>query len=105
VTLAERGATIEIVIADDGPGIPESEIEKVFAPFYRLDRSRSRDTGGAGLGLAVTRTILRAHGGEVRLANGAGKGLIATVTLPKLEAASPSPAEKRGKVGAGALPL
>jgi signal transduction histidine kinase len=88
VTLVERGAAIEVVVADDGPGIPAGEIEKVFAPFYRLDRSRSRDTGGIGLGLAVTRTILRAHGGDVQLANGDGSGLRATVTLPKAAAAA-----------------
>ncbi len=101
VTLVERGAAIEATIADDGPGIPEGEIEKVFAPFYRLDRSRSRDTGGTGLGLAVTRTILRAHGGDVRLANGPGRGLVATVTLPKL--VEPAPAARPARVGEAAL--
>ncbi|MBL8836279.1 MAG: HAMP domain-containing protein [Alphaproteobacteria bacterium] len=84
VTLADKGGMVEVVVADEGPGIPEDELEKVFAPFYRLERSRSRDTGGVGLGLAVTRTIVRAHGGDVRLANAATGGLIATVALPKL---------------------
>ncbi|MBP2306014.1 ATP-binding protein [Azospirillum melinis] len=71
-----------IHIDDDGPGIPEAEFEKVFAPFYRLERSRSRDTGGVGLGLSTARSIIRGHGGDVTLANRAEGGLRATVTLP-----------------------
>ncbi|KAA0587986.1 signal transduction histidine kinase [Azospirillum lipoferum] len=71
-----------IHIDDDGPGIPEAEFEKVFAPFYRLERSRSRDTGGVGLGLSTARSIIRGHGGDVTLANRGGGGLRATVTLP-----------------------
>ena len=86
VTLADKGSSVEVRIADEGPGIPADELEKVFAPFYRLERSRSRDTGGVGLGLAVARTILRAHGGDVTLANAPARGLVASVTLPKLAA-------------------
>ena len=71
-----------IHIDDDGPGIPEAEFEKVFAPFYRLERSRSRDTGGVGLGLSTARSIIRGHGGDVILANRGEGGLRATVTLP-----------------------
>jgi len=71
-----------IHIDDDGPGIPEVEFEKVFAPFYRLERSRSRDTGGVGLGLSTARSIIRGHGGDVTLSNRQGGGLRATVTLP-----------------------
>jgi signal transduction histidine kinase len=73
---------IRIVIEDDGPGIPEDELERVFQPFHRVERSRSRETGGAGLGLPIARTILRGHGGDVTLANRRGGGLTATVTLP-----------------------
>ncbi|PWC34448.1 histidine kinase [Azospirillum sp. TSO35-2] len=71
-----------IHVEDDGPGIPEAEFEKVFAPFYRLERSRSRDTGGVGLGLSTARTIIRGHGGDVTLANRPEGGLRVTVTLP-----------------------
>jgi signal transduction histidine kinase len=71
-----------IHIDDDGPGIPEAEFEKVFAPFYRLERSRSRDTGGVGLGLSTARSIIRGHGGDVTLSNRSEGGLRATVTLP-----------------------
>ncbi len=72
-----------IRIEDDGPGIPEAEIEKVFAPFVRLEESRSRETGGIGLGLAIARSIVRAHGGELTLENSPEGGLRASVFLPK----------------------
>ncbi|WP_348770444.1 ATP-binding protein [Azospirillum sp. TSH20] len=77
-----NAANALIHIDDDGPGIPEAEFEKVFAPFYRLERSRSRDTGGVGLGLSTARSIIRGHGGDVTLANRGEGGLRATVTLP-----------------------
>ena len=83
VALAETGDEIVITIADDGPGIPEDELERVFDPFYRLEASRSRETGGTGLGLTVARTAIRAHGGEIQLHNVQPSGLCATVTLPK----------------------
>lgn len=67
---------------DDGPGIPESESEAVFAPFRRLEGSRNRETGGTGLGLTIARNILRAHGGDVVLQNCPQGGLRALATLP-----------------------
>jgi signal transduction histidine kinase len=69
-------------VLDEGPGLPLGEEERVFEPFYRLERSRSRGTGGTGLGLSVARSIARLHGGDVTLSNRAGKGLRARVTLP-----------------------
>ena len=81
LTAGPREAVIEIV--DDGPGIPEERLEAVFEPFMRLDESRSEETGGAGLGLSIARTILRAHGGSITLANRTDRpGLCATITLP-----------------------
>jgi signal transduction histidine kinase len=71
-----------ITIDDDGPGIPAEEHEKVFAPFYRLERSRNRETGGVGLGLAVARTIVREHGGDITLAAAESGGLRVRLELP-----------------------
>jgi signal transduction histidine kinase len=78
---SEDGMAI-IEIDDDGPGVPPAELERVFEPFYRREPSRNRETGGIGLGLAVVRSLARAHGGDVTLANRRGGGLTATVKLP-----------------------
>jgi len=82
VVLSLKQQFILVRIEDDGPGIPEEDFERVFAPFYRREQSRSRDTGGVGLGLAVTRHIIEAHGGKVLLANRRPRGLRVTVELP-----------------------
>ncbi len=82
VALKIAGDMAEINIEDDGPGIPISELEKVFAPFYRVESSRNRETGGTGLGLAVARSAVRANGGDITLANRQAGGLTVTVTLP-----------------------
>ena len=73
---------ITLCIDDDGPGIPDEEIERVFLPFHRLEESRNRETGGMGLGLPIARNILRAHGGDVVLSNRGEGGVRATITLP-----------------------
>ena len=73
---------VEVLIDDRGPGIPEALRERVFDPFFRVDGSRSRDTGGSGLGLAVVRAIVQRHGGTVRLEDRPGGGLRVRVTLP-----------------------
>ncbi|MDP1777697.1 MAG: ATP-binding protein, partial [Brevundimonas sp.] len=80
-TFAEDGHAV-VLIEDDGPGLPGDELEAVFEPFHRAERSRSRETGGAGLGLTVARQAARAHGGDVVLANRDGGGLVARLTLP-----------------------
>ena len=77
-----QAGQLAVMIDDDGPGIPAAELERVFEPFHRLEASRNRETGGTGLGLPIARNILRAHGGDVSLANRVGGGLRATVTLP-----------------------
>lgn len=82
IGVAERPGRIEITVEDDGPGIPPADLDKVFEPFTRLENSRSRATGGVGMGLAIARSIVRAHGGDVTLANRPERGLVATVTLP-----------------------
>lgn len=82
VELAVTGENVTVTIDDQGPGIPEIEFENVFRPFFRLEASRSRDTGGTGLGLSVANDIIRAHGGEIRLSNRPAGGLRVTVVLP-----------------------
>lgn len=79
---------VEVVVEDEGAGIPADQLENVFKPFYRLEQSRNKQTGGIGLGLANVRTIARAHGGDVRLENGAGGGLRVIVTLPRRQEGS-----------------
>jgi signal transduction histidine kinase len=78
---------IVIDIHDEGPGIAEDELEHVFDPFYRLETSRSRDTGGTGLGLTIARNIAEKHGGSLILVNRPGGGLTARLTLPASPAA------------------
>ena len=68
-------------IVDDGPGLPDDELERVFEPFYRSESARASDKAGSGLGLAVCRSIARAHGGDVRLMRSA-EGFIAQVRVP-----------------------
>ena len=82
IRVDEGLSELTIGIRDHGPGIPDAELEKVFEPFFRLEASRSRETGGTGLGLSIARNIARAHGGEVRLRNHVNGGLEATLTLP-----------------------
>jgi signal transduction histidine kinase len=79
-----------IVIDDDGPGIPEADFERVFAPFVRLEESRNPETGGVGLGMAISRSIVRGHGGDITLHNRPDEhgtlGLRVTIRLPRDEA-------------------
>ena len=82
VTMAREGNKAVIRVSDGGPGIPEAQMEKVFDPFYRIETSRSRETGGTGLGLTIARNIARKHGGTLVLRNGSGGGLECTLTLP-----------------------
>lgn len=82
VRLERLPHAVVIAVDDDGPGIPEDKMEEVFAPFTRLETSRNLETGGVGLGLATARSIIRAHGGELTLANRPGGGLTAAIHLP-----------------------
>lgn len=87
VSIAQGPGRVSITIDDDGPGIPDDQIERMFEPFTRLEASRNMATGGTGLGLTLARAILHQHGGSLRLENrrGAGglvEGLRATMTLP-----------------------
>lgn len=95
VALERDEHDIRIVVEDDGPGVPDGDLERVFEPFVRLEGSRNRRTGGVGLGLSIARSIARAHGGEIVLANRPAGGLRASIVLPRHEAAGEKPAAAR----------
>lgn len=82
VSLEKRDGQAAITIDDDGPGIPDSEMEAVFRPFYRIDISRNREMGGVGLGLTVANSIIQSHGGTLTLENRTGGGLRVVAILP-----------------------
>jgi two-component system sensor histidine kinase CpxA len=84
-----NGPQALIRVSDQGPGVPEASLDKLFQPFYRLDDARERQTGGVGLGLAITERAVRLHGGAVRAANRPGGGLVVELRLPAI--AQPSP--------------
>ena len=83
VKLQQNDTEFQIAIQDDGPGIPEQDFERVFQPFVRLEESRNKQTGGIGLGMAIARSIVRKHGGDMSLANTTGGGLTVTIHLPE----------------------
>ncbi|MDS4040869.1 MAG: ATP-binding protein [Candidatus Competibacter sp.] len=83
IAVVDAPARLTLIVRDRGPGIPVVELERVFEPFYRLESSRSRDTGGTGLGLSIARNIARAHGGELSLRNHPEGGLEAVLELPR----------------------
>jgi signal transduction histidine kinase len=83
VVIEDDADALTIRVQDRGPGIPEAQHERVFDPFYRLEGSRSRETGGTGLGLTIARSIAQAHGGSLALRNRSEGGLEAVLTLPR----------------------
>jgi len=88
IRVQDSAERLELQVLDDGPGIPESQLEQVFEPFFRLEASRSRATGGTGLGLGIARNIARSHGGDLVLRNRPEGGLAAVLTLPRRGAES-----------------
>jgi len=82
VDAGKRGRSIEIIIDDDGPGIPEPQRDDVFKPFFRLEGSRNPGTGGVGLGMTIARDVARSHGGEIKLADSPMGGLRVRLRLP-----------------------
>ncbi len=83
ISLENATKTLKIIIEDDGPGIRDSDLLRAFDPFVRLDAARNQESGGVGLGLAIARNIINAHGGDIVLDNRTGGGLRVTVTIPK----------------------
>jgi two-component system phosphate regulon sensor histidine kinase PhoR len=79
----ERGTRDQILVQDDGDGIPAQHLERLFERFYRVDRARSRDMGGTGLGLAIVKHLALLHGGEVTVTSELGKGTTFSIHLPK----------------------
>jgi len=78
----QDGERVVVRISDDGPGIPGADISNLFEPFFRVDRSRSKKTGGYGLGLSICKRIMEAHGGSIVVQNNAGRGASFILTLP-----------------------
>ena len=82
VSVRREGKDALVEVRDKGPGLPPEELVRAAEPFHRAETSRSRDTGGAGLGLAIARAVAESHGGALKLANAEGGGLVATLVLP-----------------------
>ena len=83
ILVEDQPNCLVIRVQDQGPGIPEKELERVFEPFYRVERSRGRNTGGTGLGLSIARNIAQLHGGALILRNRKDRGVEAVLNLPR----------------------
>lgn len=83
VELKEEPNEISLIISDDGCGIPSEQLENIFEPFYRVDKARSRDIGGNGLGLSITKEIIDKHGGSIAIESRQGRGTKVKILLPK----------------------
>jgi signal transduction histidine kinase len=86
LVLTVEGAWLQLVIDDPGPGIPPEQRDVILEPFVRLETSRARKTGGAGLGLAVARSLTEAHGGRLQIDQAPGGGARVVVRLPLFQA-------------------
>jgi two-component system sensor histidine kinase SenX3 len=86
---------VEISVTDQGEGIPEEDLDRVFERFYRVDQARARNTGGTGLGLAIVKHAIQNHGGDVRVWSQPGRGSTFTIRLPKADSTTTS-AEQQG---------
>ncbi len=80
--LAQAGGMARVAVRDHGPGVPETALPHLFDPFYRVDESRARHTGGAGMGLAIVARAVALHGGRVWAENAAPSGLLIAIELP-----------------------
>jgi signal transduction histidine kinase len=90
LALTRAGGHATITVADTGIGIGSADLARIFEPFFRADPARSRDVGGAGLGLAVTRAILERHGGRITCDSTPGRGTTVTILIPVVETAAPA---------------
>jgi signal transduction histidine kinase len=83
VTVREAADAVEMRVSDNGPGIAAADLDRVFEPFFRADRSRSKKTGGFGLGLGICKRIMEAHGGEIRAEGRPDRGTTIVLTFPR----------------------
>ncbi len=93
-SIARLGADIEVLVSDNGPGIPYADQEHIFERFYRVHKDRSRATGGTGLGLSIVKKVVEAHGGSVSVRSDPGGGSTFRVVLPVRHPARPAPGER-----------
>jgi two-component system sensor histidine kinase CpxA len=82
IELAPARGQVAVRVRDEGPGVPASEVERIFEPFYRTASARDRDSGGEGLGLAITARVIQAHNGRIQARNAPGQGLEVELVLP-----------------------
>jgi len=82
VSLEKKENDFLIRVRDHGPGVPEEHLENIFAPFFRVAEARERETGGTGIGLAITRRVVQMHGGKVTAKNAPDGGLVVEISLP-----------------------
>ena len=82
IDIQKGNKKVIIIIEDDGPGIPEDQYKNVFKPFFRLDKSRSLNQSGVGLGLAIVEDIVNSHGGNIQLGKSKYNGLLVKISLP-----------------------
>jgi signal transduction histidine kinase len=84
LSTSQSGDNLVVRVSDDGPGIPESDLDSIFEPFFRVDRSRTRSTGGYGLGLSICKRVMEAHGGAITVERNPGRGTTFLLILPKV---------------------
>ncbi len=88
VSVQRSDAGVAIAVRDRGPGVPAGDLARIFEPFYRVAESRDRDTGGEGIGLAITAQVMKAHGGSAEAGNHAGGGLEVRLNLARAASGS-----------------
>jgi signal transduction histidine kinase len=103
ILVDQRGTDAVIEVRDHGPGVPETDLEHIFAPFYRVGASRARDTGGVGLGLAIARRAIQLHSGTIAASNALDGGLRVTISLPTNSAIRDRVGDLKHRTGLRAL--